>query len=81
MIGGKVDILLIIETKMDGTFFTSQFLISGYSNVYQLDWNDIVGAIMLFFKDNLITVPVSGFCFSEKNRFCVELLCRIKPRE
>ena len=34
LIGGKVGILLIIETKIDGTFPTSQFLMSGYSNVY-----------------------------------------------
>ena len=34
LIGGKVGILLIIETKNDGTFPTSQFLMSGYSNVY-----------------------------------------------
>ena len=34
LIGGKVGILLIIETKIDGTFRTSQFLMSGYSNVY-----------------------------------------------
>ena len=34
LICGKVGILLIIETKIDGTFPTSQFLMSGYSNVY-----------------------------------------------
>ena len=51
---------------------------SGYSNVYRLDRNDKGGGIMLFVKDNLITFPVSGFCFSEKNR---DILRRIKPQE
>ena len=74
LIDGKVDIFLISETKIDGTFPTSQFLMSGYSNVYRLDRNDKGGGIMLFVKDNLITFPVSGFCFSEKTEiFCVEL--------
>ena len=77
LIDGKVDIFLISETKIDGTFPTSQFLMSGYSNVYRLDRNDKGGGIMLFVKDNLITFPVSGFCFSEKTEiFCVELNLR-----
>ena len=77
MIDGKVDIFLISETKIDGTFPTSQFLMSGYSNVYRLDRNDKGGGIMLFVKDNLITFPVSGFCFSEKT----DILRRIKPQK
>ena len=50
---------------------------SGYSNVYQLNRNDKGGGIMLFVKDNLITFPVCGFCFSEK----ADILRRIKPQE
>ena len=48
LIGGKVDIFLIMETKIYGTFPTSQFLMSGYSNVYQLDRNDKGRGVMLF---------------------------------
>ena len=66
LIGGKVDILLISETKIDSTFPTSQFLMNGYSNIYRLDRNDKGGAIMLFVKYNLIRFAASGFCFSEK---------------
>ena len=77
LIGGKVDILLISETKIDSTFPTSQFLMSGYSNIYRLDRNDKGGGIMLFVKDNLITFPVGGFCFSGKIEiFCAELNLR-----
>ena len=77
LIDGKVDIFLIRETKIDGTFPTSQFLMSNFSNVYRLDRNDKGGGIMLFVKDNLITFPVSGFCFLEKTDiFCVELNLR-----
>ena len=78
LIGGKIDILLICETKIDSTFPTSQFHMSGFSNIYRLDWNDKEGATMLFVKDSLITFHVSGFCFSEKNR---DIFHRDKPRE
>ena len=33
---GKLDILLLCETKINNTFPTSQFLISGYSSPYRL---------------------------------------------
>ena len=69
-----MDIFLVGETKIDSIFLTSQFLMSGYSNVYGLDRNNKEGGIMLFVKDNLITFHLSGFCFSEKTeKFCVEL--------
>ena len=70
------DILLISETKFDGIFPSSQFVISGYSNIYQLDGNDKGEGIMFSVKDNLITFPVSGFCSSKKQIFCVELTLR-----
>ena len=40
LVGGKVDILLIKEMKIDLILPTSQFHMSGYSNVYRLDRND-----------------------------------------
>ena len=47
LIGDKADILLMSETKIEGTLLTSQFLTSGYSNEYWLDLNDKRGGIML----------------------------------
>ena len=71
----KVNIFLISETKIDGTFPASLFLMSGYSNVYQLDWNDKGGRIMLFVKGNL---SCKWLLFFRKNR---DILGRIKPKE
>ena len=53
MVGDKVDILLISETKIDDTFPASQFLMSGDSNVYRMDRNDKGGGTILFVRDNL----------------------------
>ena len=53
LIGGKFDIVFISESKIDGTFLISPFLMSDYSNVYRLNWNDKRWGIVLFIKDNL----------------------------
>ena len=36
---GNVDILVITETKLDGTFPTAMFMIDGYSKPYRRDRN------------------------------------------
>ena len=56
LIGGKIDILLISETKLDVTFPANQFFIQGYSTVYRFDRKDKGGGIMLFVKDDIITL-------------------------
>ena len=64
--------LLISEIKIDNTFPTHQFFMSGNSNVYQWDLNDRGERIRLFAKDNLITFPINGFCLSQKkNKYFV----------
>ena len=77
MINSNIDILFISDTKIDGAFPTSQFLMSGRSNVYQLDRNDKEWGVILFVKDNLLTFPVIRVWFPGKNRktdiFSVEL--------
>ena len=40
LIGGKIDILTITETKLDATFPTNQFSIQLYSILYRMDQND-----------------------------------------
>ena len=37
LIGGKIDVLKISETKLDATFPSNQFFVQGYSTVYRLD--------------------------------------------
>ena len=49
LIRGKIDVLLISETKIDDSFPEGQFLIDGFSAPYRLDRNCQGGALMLFF--------------------------------
>ena len=44
----------VTVTKIDSTFPTSQFLMSGYSATYRLDRNDKGGGFMLFVKTILL---------------------------
>ena len=48
-----VDILVITETKSEGTFLTSQFLVGGFSEPFTLDRNKNRGSSMIFFPEDL----------------------------
>ena len=78
LIGGKIDILLISETKLDATFATNQFSIQGYSTAYRMDRNDKGGGI-IFIKDGIITFPLDRYSFPVGfEAFCRELNLRMK---
>ena len=53
LVTGKVDILLISESKIDNTFPTTQFVISGFSTPYRLDWSVQGGGLLLYIKDKI----------------------------
>ena len=55
LIGGKIDILMISETKWDAIFPTND---ERYSTVYRWDRNDTDGGKMLFVEDSIITFPL-----------------------
>ena len=56
-----VDILMISESKLDGTFPSAQ--IYGFRRPYRLDWNDRGGGILLFVRESLITRLLSRYSF------------------
>ena len=53
LIVGKVDLLLISETKIDDTFPSSQFQISGFSAPFRLDRTQNGGGIMLYVGEDI----------------------------
>ena len=48
-----VDVLVITETKLDDTFLTFQFLVTGFSVPYRLGRNRNGGGIMIFISDDI----------------------------
>ena len=57
------DILMISESKFDGTFPSSQFQIYSFRTPYRLDRNDTGVGILLFVRENLITKLLSRLSF------------------
>ena len=50
---GKVDILVITETKLDSTFPTSQVLMEDYSKPYSSDRNRNRGGLLIYVRDDI----------------------------
>ena len=53
MIEGKIDVLVITETKLDNTFLNSQFIIDGYREPFRLNRNRHGGGIMIYIHDDI----------------------------
>ena len=53
MVKGKVDIIVITESKLDHTFPDSSFRISGYNKPFRKDRNRNGGGILVFIRDDI----------------------------
>ena len=60
---GKIDVLMISETKIDESFPKGNFLIEGFSTPYRLDRDSKGGGIMLYVRAD---VHSNLFVFEEK---------------
>ena len=67
-VANKFEQLKIIETKIDDTFPTSQFLIEGYSKPYRQDRNRYGGGIIIFIRDDLPSKLLSRHTFSHDRK-------------
>ena len=53
VIGNKIDILLISQTKLDDTLPLSQFILEGFTPPYRLDRAEHDGGLMLFIGEDI----------------------------
>ena len=53
MINGNIDILVLTETKLDGTFPRSQFRIPGYRVPYRKDRDTHGGGVMIYVREDI----------------------------
>ena len=58
LIRGKVDIMLISETKLDSSFPKPQFFLQGYSEPLRLDRTSDGGGLLLYLRDDIPTKPL-----------------------
>ena len=54
VIGNKIDILLISETSLDGTFLLSQCILEGFTPPYRLNRTEHGGSLMLFIREDIL---------------------------
>ena len=50
---GRLDILVLTETKLDHTFPEKQFLIPGYKKPFRLDRNVNGGGVMIYVREDI----------------------------
>ena len=60
-----VDVLVVTDTKLDDTFLTSQFLVTGFSVPYRLDRNRNGGGIMIFIRDDIPSRVLTKHVFAD----------------
>ena len=73
---GKIDVLMVSETKIDDSFPVGSFVIDGFSTPYRLDHDSNGGGIMLYVRED---IPSNLLATDEKNHvesFYVELNLR-----
>ena len=51
---GKLDIMLLSEIKLDGTFTSAEFKMEGYHTPYRRDRNRFGGGLMLFVNNDIV---------------------------
>ena len=63
IINGKIDILVITETKLDETFTNAQVTIAGYSQPYRLDRDRHGGGVLIFVREDIPSRKLSKHTF------------------
>ena len=53
VIGNKIDILLISEEKLDGTFPSSKIILEGFTPPYRIDRMEHGRELKLFIRENI----------------------------
>ena len=53
VVGNKIDVLLISETKLDDTFPLNQFILEGFTPPYRIDRTAHGGGLMLFVREDI----------------------------
>ena len=76
---GKVDILIVTETKLGSTFPTSQFVIDGYNEPYRFDRNRNRDGVLIYIQEDIPSKPLAGHKLKHDTEgIFVELILRKK---
>ena len=65
MIEGKLDILVLVETKLDDRFPENQFIIEGYTKPYRFDRNCNGGGVLIYIRKDIPSKQLKKHNFSK----------------
>ena len=63
LVQGKLDVLVITETKLDSSFPKGQFLIEGFSEPYRFDRNRHGGGILIYVREDISSKELKKYTF------------------
>ena len=66
VIGNNIDVLTVVETKIDDTFPTDQFSIDGFQTPFRLDRNQAGGGIMIYVREGIPCKALLKHNFTER---------------
>ena len=66
IINGNVDVFTVVETKLNGSFLTSQFELEGYYSPFRLDITKQSGGLLVYVKSSIPSrqLPYGSICDS-----------------
>ena len=65
LVAGKVDMLVVAESKLDNSFPDKQFLIAGYKKPYRLNVTERSGGLLIYVNENMPSIRLTKFSFKE----------------
>ena len=76
LIKGNVDILVITESKLDGSFPAQQFAIDGYSLPYRIDKNGNRGGVVIYVREDIPCRELTSISSSNMEGIFLEINLR-----
>ena len=61
MVKDNLDILMVLETKLDSSFPPTQFRIEGYDHPFRYDRKSHGGGILLFIKEDILAKILQSY--------------------
>ena len=62
---GNIDVMIIVETKLDVSYETSQFLINGYSTPFRQNRDKNGGGILIYVREDIPSKLLDKHCFPD----------------
>ena len=73
LVKDNIDILMVLETKLDSSFPQTQFRMEGYAPPFRYDRNSHDGGILLFIREDIPTKIISITPIKDFEQVFVEL--------